>query len=103
MSSSIRDDGPPDSRPVDAAPSEIEIREWLVAYLADLLGLDERAIDPADPLASYGLDSSGAVGMAGDVSAWLGRDLDAELVYSYPTIDALSRYLAGAAADGSPV
>src|SRR5262245_62930529 len=36
-SSSIRDEGRPDGTPLGAPPSEAEIQDWLVAYLADLL------------------------------------------------------------------
>jgi acyl carrier protein len=75
-------------------PNEAEIRAWLISYLSDLLEIDPSEIDTKDPLASYGLDSSGAVGMVADLGSWLDLRLDPEVLYSHPTIDALTRYLA---------
>lgn len=80
-----------------AQRSESEIQEWLLSYLAELLGLDVQQIEVNDSFASYGLDSSAAVGMVGDLEAWLDRSLDAELMYRHPTIETLSRYLASGA------
>jgi acyl carrier protein len=73
---------------------ETEIQDWLVSYLSELLEIDPEQIDINDSFASYGLDSSAAVGMVGDLSNWLARNLDAELIYRHPTIDNLARYLA---------
>jgi acyl carrier protein len=72
-----------------------DIESWLVAYAASLLDLDPQEIDPQDSFASYGLDSSGALGLIGDLGQWLGRTLDPALLYSHPTMEALSRHLAG--------
>jgi acyl carrier protein len=72
-----------------------EIRAWLISYLSDLLEIDPAEIDAQDPLASYGLDSSGAVGLIADLGNWLGLRLDPEVLYSHPTIDALTLYLVG--------
>ncbi|OGL16071.1 MAG: hypothetical protein A3F92_06580 [Candidatus Rokubacteria bacterium RIFCSPLOWO2_12_FULL_71_22] len=77
------------------SPGEAEIQAWMISYLSDLLEIDPGEIDAREPLASYGLDSTGAVGMVGDLSSWLDRLLDPEILYSYPTIDALTRYLVG--------
>ncbi len=80
--------------PEVSSKSEEAIREWLVSYMSELLELDASEIDTGDPIASYGVDSSGAVGLLGDLSEWLGRKIDPALAYSYPTVDALSRFLA---------
>jgi acyl carrier protein len=84
----------------DVFPDEATIRDWLLRYLAVLLQLPETDISREDPLAMYGLDSSAAVGMAGDLSVWLALKLEADLLYQYPTVDMLSAHLAarGAAA-----
>ena len=71
-----------------------EIQEWLVSYLAELLDLDVEAVDIDDTFASFGLDSSAAMGMVGDLEAWLNRKLDPELIYNHPTIATLSQHLA---------
>jgi acyl carrier protein len=70
-----------------------EIREWMIAYLARLLDLERHEIDPAQPFELYGLDSSGAVGMSGDLEDVLGAQFDTSLVYDHPTIDALVEHL----------
>ena len=75
---------------------ESEIQEWLLAYLSALIDVDVEQIEVNDSFASYGLDSSAGVGMVGDLSQWLNRTLDAELIYRHPTIESLSRHLASA-------
>jgi acyl carrier protein len=75
-------------------PTEDEIQSWLIAYLSELLEIDATEFRIDDALASYGLDSSGAVGLAGDLSEWLGIKLEAELLYNYPTIESLARFVA---------
>ena len=74
-------------------PSQSEIQAWLLSYLSELLEIDPNAIETNDSLASYGLDSTGAVGLVGDLAEWLDLQLGAELLYSYPTIESLTGYL----------
>lgn len=71
------------------------IQAWLVSKLSERLGIASQEIDIREPLASYGLGSTEAVSLAGELAEWLGRDLSAALVYEYPTIEALARHLAG--------
>ena len=71
------------------------IQAWLVAKLSERLGLESHEIDVREPLASYGLGSTEAVSLAGELAEWLGRQLSPALVYEYPTIEALARHLAG--------
>lgn len=71
-----------------------EIQEWIVIYIADLLEIDPEEIDTAVPFDRYGLDSSAAVGLTGDLEDWLGIEIDPTLLYDYPTIDSLAKYLA---------
>jgi acyl carrier protein len=83
-----------ESARAETGKSETEIQDWLLSYLSELLGEDVEQIDIRDSFASYGLDSSAAVGMVGDLAEWLNRNLDAELIYRQPTIESLARYLA---------
>ncbi|MDJ0661418.1 MAG: acyl carrier protein [Crocosphaera sp.] len=76
------------------SPSYAEIETWLISYLAKLLEVDPSTIDVTNTFESYGLDSSAAVGLSGDLQEWLGTDLDPTLLFDYPTIETLSRYLA---------
>ncbi|WP_375493277.1 acyl carrier protein [uncultured Nostoc sp.] len=70
-----------------------EIQAWLVFYLADLLVIDMDDIDITIPFDHYGLDSSTAIGLTGDLEDWLGYRYDPTLLYDYPTIEALSKHL----------
>ena len=71
------------------------IQTWLVSKLSERLGIESHEIDIREPFASYGLGSTEAVSLAGELAEWLGRKLSPALVYEYPTIEALARYLAG--------
>lgn len=71
-----------------------EIQAWIASYLAQLLEVDPDEIDVTIPFDRYGLDSSVAVGMTGDLEDWLKTRLDPTLLYDYPTITSLSQHLA---------
>lgn len=75
-------------------PSAGEIQSWMVSYLAELLAIEADEVNVAIPFDRYGLDSSVAVGLTGDLEDWLDRKLDPTLLYDYPTIEALSQHLA---------
>ncbi|HLP87800.1 MAG TPA: acyl carrier protein [Nostocaceae cyanobacterium] len=70
-----------------------EIQDWIIAYLANLLAVNKDEIDVTIPFDRYGLDSSAAVGMTGDLGDWLGKEIDPTLLYDYPTVEALVKYL----------
>ncbi|HEX6047365.1 MAG TPA: beta-ketoacyl synthase N-terminal-like domain-containing protein [Pyrinomonadaceae bacterium] len=76
------------------ANSEI-IRTWIVAQIAERVGLDPVELDVRKPLRSYGLDSVANVAITADLGTWLGRDLSPTLIYEHPTIEALVQHLAG--------
>src|SRR5437588_3435052 len=71
------------------------ISAWLVARLAEVLGVSPQDIDIREPLTNFGLTSRDAVGLSGDLEEWLGRRLSPTLAYEYPTVEALARYLGG--------
>ncbi len=70
-----------------------EINNWLVGYLSRLLSIDMDEIDTSIAFERYGLDSTAAAGMSGDLGDWLGCQLESNLVYNYPTIDAVTDHL----------
>jgi acyl carrier protein len=78
-------------------PSAKAIQEWLIIKIGELLGVEREEIVVSEPFASYGMSSMAAVGMAGDLEDWLGLRLSPTLAWDYPTVEALSRHLAGAA------
>lgn len=71
------------------------IENLIVEKVAAALKVSSDQIDPAEPFARYGLDSVGAVGLAGDLETALGRELPGTLFYDYPSARDLSRHLAG--------
>ena len=75
-------------------PTTAEIEAWLVSYLAELLEIEPEKVDVTIPFDRYGLDSSIAIGMSGDLEDWLGGELDPTLLYDYPTIEVLAQNLA---------
>jgi acyl carrier protein len=78
------------------APSDpivTALQNWLCKYIAQILNVSPERIDPDVKFDRHGLDSSAAVGLAGDLSAWLNCDLDPALTYDFPTIAELSAEL----------
>ena len=51
-------------------------------------------IDIQQDLASYGLSSLAAISLSGELEQWLGKTVSPTLVYEYPSIHAVARYLA---------
>ena len=70
-----------------------EIQEWIVAYLADLLAIEPAEVDVTISLERYGLDSSAAVVLTGDLQDWLGTEINPTLLYDYPTVEAVVQHL----------
>ena len=73
--------------------STTEIKEWLISYLADLLEIEPEEVNVETTFARYGLDSSVAVVLTGDLADWLGKELELRLVWDYPTIASLAQHL----------
>lgn len=69
------------------------ISAWLVEYLAKLLGVNPSDIDPTAEFGEYGIDSAGAAGLSGDLSAWLGVQLKDSIAFEYPTVALLTEHL----------
>lgn len=76
-------------------PNANEITDWLVNKLSEILKIKPNEIDVREPFASYGLTSMAAVSLTGDLEDWLERPLTVTLAYNFPSIEALSGYLAG--------
>lgn len=91
-------------------PTAEDIQTWLIANLAEALSIDPHEIDIHEPLESYGLSSRDAVTLTGDLEGWLRRRVSPTLVWEYPTLSAIARYLSGdaqarpvAQADAAPL
>ena len=74
-------------------PTQREIQNWIVNYLAEILELKPDSIDVKIPFDRYGLDSTAAIGMTGELEDWLGTEIDPTLLYDYPTVEDFARHL----------
>ena len=70
-----------------------EIQEWIVAYIGELLEIDPEEVEITVPFDTYGLDSSAAVMLTGDLESWLKTEIEPTLLYDYPTVEALVKHL----------
>jgi acyl-CoA synthetase (AMP-forming)/AMP-acid ligase II/acyl carrier protein len=75
-------------------PTALEIENWLVSHLAMYLKVQPEEIDVSQSFAYYGLDSSVAVSLTGDLAEWLHlKQLDPMLFWEYPNVEALVQHL----------
>lgn len=78
----------------DAQRSLSDIRAWLTGYLAFLVNENPENVNTELSFDNHGLDSAAAASLVGDLEDWMGIELDATIVYDYPTVSALADYLA---------
>jgi acyl carrier protein len=88
---------------VKSNPSESEIRDWCVAYLAKTFEVAPDRIHPNATFARLGMDSAASVFFIVELEEWLGLELKTEIVFEHQTPAALARYVAGryAASNGA--
>lgn len=78
---------------VEPVITEADIKGWMVEYLSKLLDLSpDEILEDAD-FKTMGLDSSSSVGITGDLSNWIGVELDETLLFNYPTINDVSKHV----------
>jgi len=82
------------------AVGQADVKAWCIVHLADLLDVPEADIGERATFAELGLDSASAVHFVVEIEGWLGVELVPEIVYEYPTIEALADFLASRS--GSP-
>jgi acyl carrier protein len=70
-----------------------KIEHWLIDNLASLLGIDSEDIDLEKSIFTYGLDSSVALSLTGELETLLDLELDPTLLWEYPIIPELTEYL----------
>lgn len=69
------------------------IRKWMVNYVARLVGMPATDVDTRTSLTDYGLDSTAAAGLSGDLADWLGVHLEANLLKEHRSIDAVVSFV----------
>ncbi|WP_067651200.1 type I polyketide synthase [Nocardia harenae] len=85
-----------------AAIDRPAIESWLAARIGEIAGIEAAAVDRTAAFADYGLTSSDAVGLSGELEEMLGRTLSETLLYEFPTIESVSAALAGPTAAARP-
>jgi acyl carrier protein len=75
-----------------------EVEKWLVSYIARQLKAQPEQISVEEEFVNLGLSSRQAVELTLDLEEFVGRPTDAGLVYDYPTIRSLARFLTAQAA-----
>jgi acyl carrier protein len=71
-----------------------EAVEWIVQYLTKRLDNAPATLQLDAPFTQFGVDSMFAVVMSEDISVWTGVESPSNLLYQYPTINELARYIA---------
>ncbi len=77
-----------------AARSPESITAFVVGLVAELLGCDTSTVDPGAPMESLALDSLEAVIITGDLSTWLGWEVDETLPWQVATLAELASLVA---------
>ncbi|MCM0591135.1 MAG: AMP-binding protein [Gloeotrichia echinulata DEX184] len=70
------------------------LETWICEWLNKKLKVDPDTIKPSLSFADFGLDSIFAVELAQDITDWCGLEVEATIVWNYPTVEALANYLA---------
>jgi 8-amino-7-oxononanoate synthase len=76
------------------ASKEEAIEGWLIDKLAEVLEIEACQIDVSQNFDEYGLDSVEAINLSGELETYLGCRLSPTLLWDYPNIEGLARYLA---------
>lgn len=74
-------------------PTHQAVYEKVTSMLADSFKIDKSAVDTAQPLTDYGLDSLDAVIVAADMEEWLEVMLPTTLLWDCKNIDEVVEYI----------
>ena len=79
-----------------AEPAELtaEVQQWLLSWLTTRANLNSGVMQPSTPFAELGIDSLTAVEISQEMDGILGLQLPPMVIWSCPTPEALSVYLA---------
>lgn len=74
--------------------TQAQIGQWIKEYLAELLEIEPSEIDENYEFERFGINSSAAVSLVGDLEEWLGFELSPSLFFEFNTISQVSQHLA---------
>ncbi len=78
----------------ESFPTTEMIQQWITDRLSVYLKMSPDTIDQREPTSRYGLDSSVAVTLTGELADWLGLKLAPTLFWEYPTIESVAQHVA---------
>jgi acyl carrier protein len=81
------------TRPVGPCTAD-DVVTFAARAVADLIGVEAASVDPDAPIDSLALDSLEAVILTGDLSAWLGWEVEETLPWQVDTLRALAEIVA---------
>ncbi|MDX3638443.1 acyl carrier protein [Streptomyces sp. MB09-02B] len=71
------------------------LRHWLTQRVREYIPSDAVDVQTGVPLQNYGLDSVYVLTLCGDIEDYLEIEVEATILWDYPTIDALAEALMG--------
>jgi phthiocerol/phenolphthiocerol synthesis type-I polyketide synthase B len=74
--------------------TKAEIRDWIVTWLTRELAVERPAVESASTFADLGIGSRQAVMLSADLEGLVEHDLPPDLLWQFPTLDALVEHLA---------
>jgi acyl carrier protein len=75
------------------ALTEEMVRNWLLEKVASRLGTEPSQVSPDTYFDDFGLDSTEALILAGELERWLGFELETTALWYHPTIGELSAHI----------
>jgi acyl carrier protein len=70
-----------------------QIGQWIQTYLAKMLEVDPEEVDRNYEFERFGMSSSAAVSLVGDLEEWLNIEISPALFFEFTTIDQVSAHL----------
>ncbi len=95
---SVADSQPTTSRQ-STGPSESDVRDRCIAYLATSLKRPVDKIDPDAKFSRLGVDSAMSVFLLAELEDWLGTELPADTLIKHSTISKLARHIVTSGTD----
>ena len=74
--------------------SQEDFKYYLTHHLTKYLKIAPEDIETEVPFSDYGLDSSVALSLTGDLEEWLGIEIEPDVFWRYPSIDSLAEFFA---------
>jgi len=70
-----------------------KIQNWLIAKLAEELNIQASEVDITASFSDFGVNSLAITGILGDLEEWLGTDLEETILWDYPSIESVAKYI----------